>query len=179
MTVSSASGKALATAANSVISVILIDFVPMKRPYAREWIIGALLLGLAGAALADAPANGSHRKKPPPNSTPPPQIAVFPVNPERHQYLTPFQAEYAAYLGNKSSDAARTDSASTTVVHSAPPTGPLTQAEQVDRYGLLSPSPNPQTPTVEIGDWNFTAAAHLAITGSRDTGAAVSAARGF
>ena len=154
-------------------------FVLMKRRHAREWILGALLMALAGTALAGDPVNGAHRKKPPHADAPPQQTAVTPIIPAQHRYLSPFEMEYASYLG-KSSAAVPGDPPSDTAPRSVAPIGPLKQAEQVDSYGLLPNSPRPQTPSVAIGDWNFSAAAHLpSITHEHDTGAAISAAHGF
>jgi hypothetical protein len=95
------------------------------------------------------------------------------------RYLRPFELDYATHLEQSS---ATTPS----VFHAEPdvrpgaPTGPLSQAAQVDSYSLLSTSVHPQVPPmVTIGEWSFSAAAHVPVTHSRDTGAAISAGREF
>jgi hypothetical protein len=95
------------------------------------------------------------------------------------KFLSPFELDYSTRLA-QSLTAAPPDSQTEPDVRPGEPTGPLDQAAQVDSYGLLPSHVHSQAPPlVSIGDWNFSAAAHVPVTRGRDTGAAISAQHEF
>jgi hypothetical protein len=163
-----------------------ICFAPMKRHPIRGWILGALLLSLAATAAGE-PARRPPGKK---HVAAAKQVASVPSEPtltlpaispisQQPRYLRPFELDYAARLALSSAAAPPAFHAEPDVRPSAP-TAPLNQADQIASYGLLSSSVHPQAPPlVSIGDWNFSAAAHVPVTHGRDTGAAISAQHEF
>ena len=173
---------------------MLNRFVPINRCLILACILGAVLVAITGIAAADPSSSvakkhvASHRHglartkieaaTPSPALTWPP-VSSLPTIPTQPKYPSPFELDYATRLAH-SVTAASPHSPSEPDVRPGAPTGPLDQAAQVDSYGLL-PSPiHPQAPPlVSIGDWNFSAAAHVPVTRGHDTGAAISAQHEF
>jgi hypothetical protein len=165
---------------------MLTGSVPSKRRQIRSCILGALLLAFAATAAGE-PVRPIHKKKPvaaakqveSPPPTPTVAISAVSANPQRPRYLRPFELDFATHL-EKSSAATLPAFQAEPDVRAGAPNGPLNQAAQIDSYGLLSSSVRPQAPQlVTIGEWSFSAAAHVPVTHSRDTGAAISAEHGF
>jgi hypothetical protein len=173
---------------------MLSRFVPINRCPIRACIFGAVLVATIGGAAAD-PANlpakkhvASHRHgaarakieaAPPSPALTRPPISSLPTIPTQPKYPSPFELDYATRLA-QSLTAASPNSPSEPDVRPGVPTGPLDQAAQVDSYGLLPSPSHPQVPPlVSIGNWNFSAAAHVPVTHGHDTGAAISAQHEF
>jgi hypothetical protein len=163
---------------------MFIRSVPLKRHRIRGWILGVLLLALAATAAGE-PARPKPAKKhvaaakPVDSGPPPPPTMTIPAISRQAKYLSPFQLDYATRLAKSSAATPPVPQAEPDVRPGAP-TGPLNQAAQVDSYGLLSSTVHPEVPPlVTVGDWNFSAAAHVPVTHTRDTGAAISAEHPF
>jgi hypothetical protein len=155
----------------------------MKRHPIRGWILGALLLSLAATAAGEParrPAGKKHVAGAKQVASVPRQPtlalpAISPLSPQP-KYLTPLELDYATRLAKPATPAFHVEPD----VRPGAPTGPQNQAAQVASYGLLSSSVHPQVPPlVSIGDWNFSAAAHVPVTHGRDTGAAISVQHEF
>lgn len=161
-------------------------FAPVKRHLIRGWVLGALLLSLAATAAGDParrPPGKKHVAAAKQVASVPPQptlaLPAIPPLSQQPKYLRPFELDYATRLANSSTAAPPAFHAEPDVRPGAP-AGPLNQAAQVASYGLLSSSVHPPAPPlVSIGDWNFSAAAHVPVTHGRDTGAAISAQHEF
>jgi hypothetical protein len=166
---------------------MFIGFLPAKRHPIRGLMLGAFLLALAASAAGE-PARHTHGKKhvaaakqvqAAPASAPTMAISAVSAVSGQPRYLRPFELDYATRLA-KSSAATPSVAPSEPDVRPGAPAGPLSQVAQVDTYGLLSSSVRPQLPPlVTIGEWNFSAAAHVPVTRARDAGAAISAEYGF
>ena len=163
---------------------MFIRSVPLKHHQIRGWILGALLLALAATAVGE-PARPKPTKKNAvaakqlDSAPPPPPTMTLPASSRHPRYLRPFELDYATRLAKASAATPPVPLAEPDVRPGAP-TGPLNQAAQVDSYGLLSSAVHPEVPPlVTVGDWNFSAAAHVPASHTRDTGAAVSAEHPF
>ena len=164
--------------------VMFIRSVPSKRNQMRGWIIGSLLLAIAATAAGEPARPKSAKRhvaaaKQVDSAPPPPPTMTLPAISRQAKYPSPFELDYATHL-------AKSSAATPPVLQAAPDvrpgaaTGPLNQAAQVDSYGLLSSAVHPEVPPlVTVGDWNFSAAAHVPVTHTRDTGAAISAEHPF
>lgn len=146
----------------------------------REWILGAILLAVTSVSPGE-PLKGKHAQKhvaaaaPAPPSPP---TMVLPVIHE-HRFLTPFRMEYDAHLA-KTTAATPGGPSEGVDVSAAGPAGPLRQAGRLDSAGVPYEALRPQTPPlVTVGDWNFSADAHLPVIHRGDVGAAISASHGF
>jgi len=163
---------------------MFIRSVPSKRHQIRGWIIGTLLLALAATAVGE-PVRQQPTKKHVASakqidSTPPPPLTNgIPAISRQAKYLSPFEQDYARHL-EKSSAATPSVLQAAPDVRPGTSTGPLNQAARVASYGLLSSAQRPEVPPLAtVGDWNFSAAAHVPVTRTRDTGAAISAEHPF
>ena len=171
----------------------------MKHP------IGGSLLGVLLLALASAAAGQPAKEKPAQRHVqkhvqthaqshvnhaegrvvaaapePPAPPDALPSISKRYKYQSPFEKEYDAHL-------ARTTAAMTPGMaqgdddaRESALSGPRAPGAQVDSAGVPYQALHPQTPPlVTMGDWDFSADAHLPLTHTHDTGAAISAKHGF
>jgi hypothetical protein len=175
----------------------------MKHPI-RAWLLGAFLLALASVSSGEtvkpkatqkhaqqhvqkhaqthSPTHGqTHAAAAAPASSPP--SLALPAVSKPYTYQSPFEREYGSRLGKTTAatpgipddfDAGR----------EAAPNGPRKPSSQVDSDGVPNLALHPQTPSqappmVTVGEWDLSADAHLPITHSHDTGAAISARHGF
>ncbi|MEM5331883.1 hypothetical protein VSR34_35850 [Paraburkholderia sp. JHI2823] len=167
----------------------------MKHPIER-WLLGVLLVALAGASAAE-PVKPGHVQQHPQQHIPkharghapshPVAAAPTPTAPslalpalsKRYEYQSPFEKEYAAHLA-KTTGATPAAPDGTDGVPDAAPNGPRAPGGQVDSNGIPNQALHPQTPPlVTLGEWDLSADAHLPLTRSHDTGAAISARHGF
>jgi hypothetical protein len=155
----------------------------MKRHPIRGSILGALLLALAATAVGEPtrrPHGKNHVAVAEEVAPAPPQPTLDPTIPpvgQQPKYLRPSELNYATRLAQSPDAAPPVFQAD---ARPGAPRGPMNQAAQFDSYGLLPSPVHPQVaPLVAIGDWNFSAAAHVPLTHGRDTGAAISAQHEF
>ncbi|MCP3728173.1 hypothetical protein M3I53_34560 [Paraburkholderia sp. CNPSo 3272] len=167
----------------------------MKHP-TQGWLLGVSLLALASVSAAE-PAKATHTQKPVQKHVqkdarghaPKHAVATAPVPPapsislpaiaKRFEYQSPFERQYDAHL-------AKTTAATPGIPDDSDATldpgtnGPRTPGAQVDSNGIPNQALHPQTPPlVTVGDWDLSADAHLPLSRSHDTGAAISARHGF
>jgi hypothetical protein len=169
----------------------------MKHPI-RGWLLGAFLLALAGVAAGEpvkaAPqqksihkhvqrhsSHVSHAQKQAAADEPAPSPPPFslPQISDQYKYPSPFEMEYGSRLAHTTAatpgmapgaDDAREGAANGSRAPSAP----------VDKEGVPNQALHPQSPPlVTMGDWDFSADAHLPLTRTHDAGAAISAKHGF
>ncbi|WP_322034142.1 hypothetical protein [Paraburkholderia sp. J76] len=167
----------------------------MKRPI-QGWLLGVLLLALASVSAAE-PARPAHVRKPvqkhvqkyAKGHAPKPAVAAapapaapavsFPAIAKRYEYQSPFERQYNAQLAKTTAATPGTPDDTAGTLDSGT-NGPRTPGAQVDSDGVPNQALHPQTPPlVTVGDWDLSADAHLPLTRSHDTGAAISARHGF
>ncbi|MEM5310444.1 hypothetical protein [Paraburkholderia sp. JHI869] len=169
----------------------------MKHPI-QGWFLGVFLLALASVSAAE-PAKAGHTQKPVQKhvqkyarghapkhavaATPAPAPAVpsvsLPAIAKRYEYQSPFERQYDAHLG-KTTAATPGSPDDTDSALDAGGNGPHTPGALVDSNGIPNQALHPQTPPLAtVGDWDLSADAHLPLTRSHDTGAAISARHGF
>lgn len=170
-----------------------VDFRSMQHPI-KGWLLGACFLALASVAAGEPvkakPAHKhvlkhtqTHGAAPAPALREPPAQPVpafsLPTVSDQYKYQSPFEREYGKHL-------ARTTGATPGNPEGAPDAGagtssrPQTPGAQVDSEGVPTQALHTQTPPlVTVGDWDLSADAHLPLTHTHDTGAAISARRGF
>jgi hypothetical protein len=171
----------------------------MKHPI-KGWLLGAFLLALASVSAGEtvkpkaaqkhvqqhvhrqAQTQGqTHAAAAAPASSPP-SLALPPVS-KPYTYQSPFERAYGSRLG-KTTAATPGIPDDLEAAREATPNGPRVPSSQVDSDGVPNLALHPQTPPqsapmVTVGDWDLSADAHLPITHSHDTGAAISARHGF
>jgi len=171
----------------------------MKHPI-RGWLLGAFLLTLASVSAGEtvkpkatqkhaqqhvqkhaqnhSQVHGqTHAAAAAPASSPP-SVALSTVA-KPYTYQSTFEKEYGSHLGKTTAatpgipddlDAAREGATN----------GPRMPSSQVDSEGVPNQALHPQSPaSVTVGDWDLSADAHLPVTHTHDTGAAISARHGF
>ncbi|MCP3720458.1 hypothetical protein [Paraburkholderia sp. CNPSo 3281] len=171
----------------------------MKHPI-QGWLLGVSLLALASVSAAE-PAQAAHTQKPVQKHVqkhvqkdarghaPKHAVAAAPAPAapsvslsaiaKRFEYQSPFERQYDAHLA-KTTAATPGIPDDTDATLDAGASGTRTPGAQVDSNGVPNQALHPQTPPlVTVGDWDLSADAHLPLTRSHDTGAAISARRGF
>ena len=114
-----------------------------------------------------------------PEPPPPPPPDALPSVSKRYKYQSPFEMEYGAHLASTTGMTPGVLQGDDDPREGAP-NGPRTPGAQVDSAGVPYQALHPQTPPlVTMGDWDFSADAHLPLTHTHDTGAAISAKHGF
>ncbi|MEX3687269.1 MULTISPECIES: hypothetical protein [Paraburkholderia] len=171
----------------------------MKHPI-QGWLLGVSLLALASVSAAE-PAKSAHTQKPVQKhvqkhvqkdaSGHAPKHAVaaapapaapsvsLPAIAKRFEYQSPFERQYDAHLAKTTAATPGTPDETGGAVDAAG-NGARTPGAQVDGNGIPNQALHPQTPPlVTVGDWDLSADAHLPLSRSHDTGAAISARHGF
>ena len=166
----------------------------MKHPI-QGWLLGVALLALAGVSAAE-PAKAAHTHKPVQkhvqkhargHDAPPHAVAAAPAAPsvslsaiaKRYEYKSPFERQYDAHLAKTTAATPGTPDDTDSALDTAG-NGLRTPGAQVDSNGIPNQALHPQAPPLAtVGDWDLSADAHLPLTRSRDTGAAISARHGF
>jgi hypothetical protein len=169
----------------------------MKHPI-RGWLLGACLLALAGVAAGEPVkatpppkpvhkhvkqhgSHVSHAQKQAAADAPAPSPPAFslPQISDQYKYQSPFEMEYGAHLGRTTAatPGIAQDSAD---ARGGAANGSRAPSTPVDKEGVPYQALHPQSPPlVTMGDWNFSADAHLPLTRAHDAGAAISARHGF
>lgn len=166
----------------------------MKHPI-QGWLLGVFLLSVASVSAAE-PAKAAHTQKPvqkhvqkyarghaPKHAVaaapaPAAPSVSLPAIAKPYEYQSPFERQYGAHLARTT--AATPGTPDDTGALDAPANGARTPGAQVDSNGIPNQALHPQTPPlVTVGDWDLSADAHLPLTRSHDTGAAISARHGF
>ncbi|MBB2926330.1 hypothetical protein [Paraburkholderia silvatlantica] len=175
----------------------------MKHPI-QGWLLGVFLLALASVSAAE-PARAAHTQKPVQKhvqqhvqqhlqkdakghatkhavaAAPAPAApsVSLPAIAQRYEYPSPFERQYGAHLAKTTAATPGTPDGTDGAVDAAG-NGARTPGAQVDSNGIPNQALHPQTPPlVTVGDWDFSADAHLPLARSHDTGAAISARHGF
>ncbi|MCP3713036.1 hypothetical protein M3I54_40160 [Paraburkholderia sp. CNPSo 3274] len=167
----------------------------MKHPI-QGWLLGVCLLALASVSAAE-PAKAAHTQKPvhkhvqkyarghaPKHAVaaapaPAAPSVSLPAIAKRYEYQSPFERQYDAHLAKTTAATPGTPDDSDGTLD-ARTNGPRTPGAQVDSNGVPNQALHPQTPPLAtVGDWDLSADAHLPLTRSHDTGAAISARHGF
>ncbi|WP_321915226.1 MULTISPECIES: hypothetical protein [unclassified Paraburkholderia] len=168
----------------------------MKHPI-QGWLLGVILLALASVSAAE-PAKAAHTQKlvqkhvqkharghdapkhavaaaPAPAA---PSVSL-PAIAKRYEYQSPFERQYNARLGKTTAATPGTPDDTNSALDAAG-NGLRAPGAQVDSNGIPNQALHPQSPPlVSVGDWDLSADAHLPLTRSHDTGAAISARHGF
>jgi hypothetical protein len=109
---------------------------------------------------------------------PAPSMALSPIA-KPYTYQSPFEKEYGKHL-EKTTGATPGNPDDADAAHEGATNGPRTASGQVDSEGVPNQALHPQSPPlVTVGDWDLSADAHLPLARTHDTGAAISAKRGF
>ncbi|HEY4801479.1 MAG TPA: hypothetical protein VIH96_02565 [Paraburkholderia sp.] len=167
----------------------------MKHPI-QGWFLGVFLLALASVSPAE-PVKAGHAQKHAQQHAqshakgharshavaaapaPPTPSLALPALSKRYEYQSPFEREYGAHLAKTTGATPGTPDGADGALEAAP-NGPRVPSGQVDSNGVPNQALHPQTPPlVTVGEWDLSADAHLPLTRSRDTGAAISARHGF
>lgn len=167
----------------------------MKHP-TQGWLLGVFLLALASVSAAE-PVKAAHTQKPvqkhiqkyarghaPKHAVaaapaPAAPAVSLPAIAKRYEYQSPFERQYAAQLAKTTAVTPGTPDDTGGTLDSGT-NGARTPGAQVDSNGVPNQALHPQTPPlVTVGDWDLSADAHLPLTRSHDTGAAISARHGF
>ncbi|SDE32192.1 hypothetical protein [Paraburkholderia lycopersici] len=155
----------------------------MKHPISG-WLLAVFLLTLAGVSSGE-PVKAKHTRKAahshaaaavPGQSTPP---LALPAISTRYEYQSPFEKEYGAHLAKTTAATPGTPD-ETADAHEVAPGEARTPGAQGNGSGVPYQALHPQMPPlVTVGDWDLSADAHLPLTHTHDTGAAISARHGF
>lgn len=171
----------------------------MKHPI-QGWLLGVVLLTLASVSAAE-PAKAAHTQKPvqkhvqkyvqkyarghaPKHAVaaapaPAAPSVSLPAIAKRYEYQSPFERQYDAHLARTTAATPGTPDDTGGTLDSGT-NGARTPGAQIDSNGVPNLALHPQTPPlVTVGDWDLSADAHLPLTRSHDTGAAISARHGF